>query len=206
MARMSTENATIEKNADPEGPNGSADLGRDVFSVNKSIVLVGLMGTGKTTIGRRLAEQLGLPFMDSDQAVEEAAALSISEIFEKMGEEAFRAGEKRVIERLLTGAPKVLATGGGAFITDATRDLIKREAVSVWLDAKVDVLVERTSRRDTRPLLKDGDPKEILEELSAKRSPFYKEADIHIQSSTGSHDIVVRRVIKALQECPKLQN
>ena len=208
MARMSTNTAVVREKPDQgkEKQARRSSKGRPArkrVSLDKPLVLVGLMGCGKTTIGRRLADRLSLPFMDSDHEIEKAAALSVSEIFEKMGESTFRAGERRVIERLLTEGPKVLATGGGAFMDEDTRALIKDKAISVWLDADINVLVERTARRDTRPLLKNGNPAEILKELSRKRRPIYQEADIHIKSSSGSHDIVVRRLLKAIKSCQK---
>lgn len=167
---------------------------------NKTIVLVGLMGAGKTTVGRRLAKRLGLEFADSDFEIEKAAQMSVGEIFETYGEEYFRAGERRVIARLMGGRPsRVLATGGGAFINDETRELMKSEAITIWLDATLQVLIERTGRRDTRPLLKNGDPEDILRNLLQERGPIYAEADIHIQSSDGPHDEVVDAIIAALE-------
>ena len=163
-------------------------------------MLVGLMGAGKTTVGRRLAKKLGLPFVDSDHEIEKAAGMSVAEIFECFGEADFRSGERRVIGRLLDGKPQVVATGGGAFINDETRALIKEKGTSIWLDADIEVLVERTARRDTRPLLKTGDPKEILARLAAERAPFYAEADLRIASSDGPHEDVVDRIVDALKE------
>ncbi|MBO6504089.1 MAG: shikimate kinase [Kordiimonadaceae bacterium] len=167
---------------------------------DKTIVLVGLMGAGKTTVGRRLAKKLGLEFADSDFEIEKAAQMSVGEIFETYGEEYFRAGERRVIARLMGGPSRVLATGGGAFINDETRELMKSEAITIWLDATLQVLVERTGRRDTRPLLKNGDPEDILKKLLQERGPIYAEADIHIQSSDGPHDEVVDAIIAALEQ------
>jgi len=167
-------------------------------TIDRSIVLVGLMGAGKTTVGRRLARKLGLSFIDSDHEIEAAAGMSIAEIFEAYGEDEFRAVERRVIARLMDGKPKVLATGGGAFVNAETRALIQQTAVSVWLDADVAVLVERTGRRNTRPLLNAGDPKEILTRLAAERAPLYAEAQLRVVSGDGPHDDVVTRVIEAL--------
>ncbi|TNE67543.1 MAG: shikimate kinase [Alphaproteobacteria bacterium] len=164
----------------------------------RTIVLVGLMGAGKTTVGRRLARRLRLPFVDSDQEIEKAAGMSVAEIFENFGESEFRSGERRVISRLLDGNPQVVATGGGAFVNNETRALIKERGLSVWLDADIETLVERTSRRDTRPLLKQGDPKAILTRLANERAPFYAEADLKVTSSAGPHDNVVGSVIDAL--------
>lgn len=169
-------------------------------AATKTIVLVGLMGAGKTTVGRRLAKRLGLEFADSDFEIEKAAQMTVGEIFETYGEDYFRAGERRVIARLLEGPGRVLATGGGAFVNSETRALMKTEAITVWLDASLDVLVERTARRDNRPLLKNGDPKEILERLMSERGPIYAEADIRIQSSEGPHDEVVETIVRALVE------
>jgi len=179
----------------------SADKKTDYASlgIDRTIVLVGLMGVGKTTVGRRLARKLGLGFVDSDHEIEKAADMTVAEIFEKYGEEDFRSGERRVIARLLEGKPKVVATGGGAFINEETRTLIKEAGLSIWLDADVDVLVERTGRRDTRPLLKQGDPAQILAQLAQERSPFYGEADIKVKSSVGPHDRVVGEIVKALK-------
>ncbi|RME65441.1 MAG: shikimate kinase, partial [Alphaproteobacteria bacterium] len=164
----------------------------------RSLVLVGLMGSGKSSIGRRLAERLGLPFVDSDGEIEQAAGCSISEIFERYGEAAFRDGERRVIERLLGDTPKVVATGGGAFMDPATRALIKARAVSIWLKADIDVLAERTSRRDHRPLLKGKDATAVLTELAAQRHPVYAQADITVASGRGPHEKVVEDILAAL--------
>jgi shikimate kinase len=167
--------------------------------VDRSIVLVGLMGAGKTTVGRRLAKKLKLEFIDSDHEIEKAACMSVAEIFENFGEEEFRAGERRVISRLMDGPPKIIATGGGAFINEETRQLILEQGLSIWLDADIDVLVERTARRDTRPLLRNGDPKAILSELAEKRAPFYAEADLKVYSGDGPHEDVVGDIVRALK-------
>lgn len=165
---------------------------------DRPIVLVGLMGTGKSTVGRRLAARLDLPFVDADAEIEAAAGMSINDIFDQLGEDAFRDGERRVIARLMDAEPKIIATGGGAFVDDETRTLIKEKAVSVWLDADLDVLVERTSRRNTRPLLRDGDPREILTRLAKERQPYYEQADIHVRSGEGPHSQVVEAIVEAL--------
>lgn len=163
------------------------------------IVLVGLMGAGKTTIGRRLAARLGVPFIDADAEIETAAGMSISEIFEKHGEAHFREGERRVIERLLrSGAGGVLATGGGAFIDPQTRLAIARHGVSVWLRADVELLLKRVQRRNTRPLLKQGDPREIMEKLRDQRYPIYALADIVTDSVDTPHDAVVDDIVAKL--------
>ena len=163
-------------------------------------VLVGLMGAGKTTVGRRLAAALAAPFVDSDEAVEAAARMSVAEIFETLGEPAFREGERRVIARLLDETPQVVATGGGAFMNAETRSLIRdRGAVTVWLRADLDTLHARVGRRGGRPLLASGDPREILARLIRERHPVYAEADIVVDSAAGDrHEAVVERVVAAL--------
>ncbi|WP_210358734.1 shikimate kinase [Sphingomonas beigongshangi] len=164
----------------------------------RPIVLVGLMGVGKSTVGRRLAGRLSLPFVDADHAIEEAAGMTIAEIFERFGEAYFRDGERRVIARLMDGRPKVIATGGGAFINAETRALILAEATAIWLDAHPHVLAERVRRRDTRPLLRDKDPLQVLTELAAVRNPIYAEAHIHITSHKAPHEATVAAILKAL--------
>jgi len=168
-------------------------------ALTRPLVLVGMMGSGKSTIGRRLAKRLDLPFIDADEEIESAAGRSISDIFEELGEAEFRAGERRVMARLLDGEPKVIATGGGAFIDAETRKRVKQTAISIWLDAAVEVLAERTARRDTRPLLRDGNPQEILERQAAKRRPIYADADIRIVSSDGPHGQVIDAILEALE-------
>lgn len=168
-------------------------------ALNRPIMLVGLMGVGKTTIGRRLATRLGLAFIDADHEIELAAGLTIPEIFERFGEAHFRDGERRVIARLIDGKPKVIATGGGAFINDETRSLMLDKATTVWIDADIQTLVERVSRRDNRPLLKGGNAKDVLTELAKVRNPLYALAPIHVMSQTAPHDATVDAIIKALQ-------
>lgn len=166
----------------------------------RTVVLIGLMGAGKTSVGQALARKLGAVFRDSDAEVEAAAQFTIPEIFEKYGETAFRDGERRVIARLLDLAPHVLATGGGAFMNDQTRALLKGRAVTVWLRADLDVLVERTSGRSHRPLLNQGDPREILGDLMAKRYPIYAQADVAVESYANQpHDRMVGRILSALR-------
>ena len=166
----------------------------------RSIVLVGLMGVGKSTIGRRLAKRLNLPFVDSDDEVEQAAGLSIAEIFERYGEQTFRDGERRVIARLIEGRPKVVATGGGAFMNDDTRALILERATAVWLDADLEVLVQRVARRPgSRPLLRDRDAGEALAELAAKRNPVYALAHIHVRSQPAPHHATVNAILEKLK-------
>lgn len=164
----------------------------------KPIVLVGLMGVGKSTIGRRLATRLGLPFVDADTEIETAAGMTVAEIFDKFGEAHFRDGERRVIARLVDGTPKVIATGGGAFLYEDTRRLILEQAQAIWLNAAPDVLAERVRRRDSRPLLRDRDPYEVLSELARVRNPVYALAPIHVASQQAPHDTTVNAILKAL--------
>lgn len=166
--------------------------------LDKSIVLVGLMGVGKTTVGRRLAAALDLPFADSDQEIETAAGMSIADIFETHGEAEFRRGEKRVIERLVNGPQCVLATGGGAFVDDDSRALIKSRCVSIWLRADLDVLMRRVSKRATRPLLQADDPRAVMQRLMAERAPFYEQADFTIDSHDSPHDETVDEILNLL--------
>lgn len=171
---------------------------RSASRFDRPIVLVGLMGVGKSSVGKKLAQRLHLPFVDADEAIEEAHYLSIAEIFEKFGEAYFRDGERRVIARLLDGKPKVIATGGGAFVQNETRALIKSGARSIWIDADIDTLVDRVSRRNTRPLLIGRNPADVLRELAEKRNPLYAEADIRVQSNDVPHDVMVDRILAAL--------
>ena len=153
--------------------------------LSKTIALVGMMGVGKSTVGRKLAQELGLPFIDSDEEIEKAAGLSVREIFDRHGEPEFRRGERKVIERLLNGPLIVLATGGGAYMDADTRALMKAKAVTVWLRADLDVIWKRVSRRDTRPLLRQDNPKQVLADLDAARAPIYAQADIVVDSDDG---------------------
>jgi shikimate kinase len=168
-------------------------------ATDRTIVLIGMMGAGKTTVGRRLAAKLGLEFVDADSEIEAAAGCSIEDIFERHGEQAFRDGERRVIKRLLDGPARVLATGGGAFMDPETRARIHEHGLSVWLRADLDVLLERCLRRTHRPLLQRGDPRQTLERLIAQRYPVYAEADITVESGPGPHDAVVDEIVKQLQ-------
>ena len=170
-------------------------------ATDRAIVLVGLMGVGKTTIGRRLAARLGLDFVDADEEIETAAGMSISEMFERYGEAHFRDGERRVIARLVDGTPKVIATGGGAFANAETRALILARATTVWLDADITTLVDRVARRNHRPLLKDRDPGTVLRELDAIRRPFYAEAHIRVESRAAPHEVTVDAILDALNPC-----
>lgn len=167
-------------------------------TIERPIVLVGLMGVGKSTVGRRLAARLRLPFVDADHAIEEAAGMTIADIFERYGEAQFRDGERRVIARLMDGRPKVIATGGGAFINDATRALILADATAIWLDAPAGVLAERVSRRDTRPLLRGKNVHDVLIDLAKVRNPIYALAPIHVASQQAPHEATVTAILKAL--------
>jgi shikimate kinase len=169
------------------------------FLVDRPIVLVGMMGAGKTTVGRRLAKAIGLPFHDADAEIEKAAGMSVAELFEKHGEASFRRGETQVIARLLAGGPIVLATGGGALTNASTRALIRENALSIWLRAEVDTLVRRATRRPTRPLLKKGDPKETIARLLAERTPYYAEATLTVDSQPGAHGRTVAAILTALE-------
>lgn len=166
--------------------------------IDRPLVLVGMMGVGKSTIGRKLAQLLGLPFADADEEIEQAAQMSVSEIFERFGEEYFRDGERRVIARLLDSGPSVLATGGGAFVQALTRELILERGIAVWLDSDVATLVERVGRKDTRPLLRGGDPKEIVAKLKAERESAYAQAPIKVMSHPGPHGDTVNRILQEL--------
>ena len=170
------------------------------YNENAPIVLIGLMGAGKTTIGRRLARALNLDFVDSDHEIEIAADMSVAELFESYGETEFRSLERRVISRLMDGTQKVLATGGGAFINAQTRKLILDGALTIWLEADLETLVERTSRRDSRPLLNEGNPQDILQKLIEERYPIYKLAPIHVVSSDGPHEDVVKTAVKQIKD------
>jgi shikimate kinase len=158
------------------------------------------MGVGKSTVGRRLARRLGLPFVDSDSAIEDASGFSAAEVYERYGERDFRDGERRLVARLVEGDVRIIATGGGAYVDPRTRELLNERAITVWLDAPVDILAERTGRRDTRPLLRNGDRKGTLERLSEERRPSYEEAHIHVKSGDGAHKDVVESIIRALED------
>jgi len=164
----------------------------------KPIALVGMMGVGKTSIGRRLAQRLQIPFVDADQEIVDAAGLSIPEIFEKFGEAHFRDGERRVIARLFDGKRKIIATGGGAFINEETRTLMLERAIVIWLDADIDTLVERTARKGDRPLLANGDAREILTKLAQERNPLYAQAHVHVKSQSTPHEATLDAIMKAL--------
>lgn len=167
--------------------------------LDRPVVLVGLMGVGKSTVGRRLAKRLGLPFIDSDAAIEDTVGYPAGELFERFGEQDYRDGERRLVARLIDGQVRVIATGGGVFVEPSTRALLNEQGITVWLDAPVDVLAERTARRDTRPLLKNDDPKGTLERLAEIERKAYAEAHIHVKSGTGAHRDVVDTIIHKLE-------
>ena len=164
----------------------------------KFVVLVGLMGSGKTSIGRRISDAIGLPFVDTDEEVVKAAGCPIPEVFTRFGEEEFRSGERRVIQRILEGAPSVVATGGGSFMDAGTRIAIAKHGVTIWLHAGLDTLVERTQRKNTRPLLRSGDPREILARLMEERYPIYCKADIIVEVGAEHADQTAKRAMSKL--------
>ena len=172
---------------------------REPLSVPRTVALVGLMGAGKSAIGKRLALRLGLPFVDADDEIERAAGCSISEFFERFGEAEFRAGERRVISRLLAGPQHVLSTGGGAYMDDETRALMRKHAITVWLRADLEVLHERVRKRTHRPLLRQGDPKDILARLIDQRYPVYAQADLVVESTAQPPDVTTDQVLDALR-------
>ena len=167
---------------------------------SRSLVLVGMMGAGKSSIGRKLAQRLNLPFVDADTEIERAAGMSITDIFAKHGEPYFRAGEARVIARLLDGGPQVLATGGGAFMNPQSREAIRVKGVSVWLKADYDVLMKRIKRRNDRPMLKTDDPGETLHQLMRERDPVYAEADVTVHSRDVPHELIIGEIIAAVAQ------
>ncbi|MDP3677438.1 MAG: shikimate kinase [Novosphingobium sp.] len=172
--------------------------------IDRPVVLVGMMGVGKTSVGKRLAAVLGFGFVDADEAIEQAAQMSIPEIFERYGEAYFRGGERRVIARLLDerreAVGNVIATGGGAFVDPATRALILDHGIAVWLDSDVDTLFDRVARKANRPLLQQGDPRETLLRLKAEREPLYRQAPIHVESRSGPHQRTVTAILRKLEQ------
>lgn len=167
--------------------------------LEKSVVLVGMMGSGKSAVGRELATALNLPFRDSDAEIETAAGASVQEILAGQGEAAFREQERKIVARLLAEPPHVLATGGGAFMDSQTRARIKERAISVWLKAELPLLLARVAGKKSRPLIEKGDPRETLERLMREREPFYAQADITVASRSGPHDAAVQDIIAALE-------
>jgi shikimate kinase len=192
MTDIALQNSTIEP------ASAAAVLER---LAGRSVVLVGMMGVGKSSIGRRLAARLGVPFVDADTEIEKAAGMSIPDIFARHGEADFRSGEARVIARLLDGGPQVLATGGGAVMNADTRQQIKTKGVSIWLNAELDVLMRRINKRkNDRPLLQTADPAARLQELLVEREPFYALADLTVQSRETPHETIVTDIMTALSE------
>mgnify|MGYP000141458756 CR=1 FL=1 len=169
-------------------------------TVDRTIALIGLMGVGKSTVGRRLARRLGVPFADGDTEIEEAAGMTVSDIFSLYGEGEFRAGEARVMKRLVEGPPIVLATGGGAVMNAETRALLKEKALTVWMRADLKVVAERVRRRDTRPLLRGRDPLETLKQMAEVRYPIYAFADVTVEVGAGAHAQAVDAIIRAIAE------
>jgi shikimate kinase len=170
------------------------------MTLNRTVALVGMMGAGKTSVGRRLAARLEVPFRDADHEIEAAAGMSVAEIFERFGEPYFRDGERKVIARLLEDPPHVLATGGGAFMDDATRTAMKRAAFTIWLKAPVGLLLSRVRKRETRPLLKNGDLRATMERLLAMREPVYATADMVLESADEPHGAAVERILEVLRQ------
>ncbi|WP_129793143.1 shikimate kinase [Sphingosinicella sp. CPCC 101087] len=166
---------------------------------DRSIALIGLMGAGKSSVGRRLARRLRLPFIDSDAEIEEAAGLAVAEIFARYGEPYFRDGERRVIARLAAGPPRIIATGGGAFVDPETRALLLERCTVIWLNAGIETLAERVGRNDCRPLLRGKDPHALLAQLADARNPLYAQAHIRVESDRGPAERVVDRILRALK-------
>ncbi|RDC59646.1 Shikimate kinase [Alteripontixanthobacter maritimus] len=179
-------------------PTEADDLRAIARRIKRPVVLVGMMGVGKSTIGRRLAGLLQTGFVDADDAIEDAAQLSVAEIFERHGEDYFRDGERRVIARLMDEGSGVVATGGGAFCNEQTRASILQRGIAVWLDCDIETLVERTARKSHRPLLQTGDPREILTRLHAERKQFYEQAPIRVVSDDGPHAETARDILEAI--------
>jgi shikimate kinase len=181
------------------GAPGPAETALVAALGRRSIVLVGMMGAGKSSVGRRLGARLGLPFLDADIEIEKAADMTIPEMFATRGEPYFRSGEARVIARLLESGPQVLATGGGAFMHSGTRALIREKGISIWLKAELDVLMRRVKRRADRPLLQSADPGETLRQLLTERAPSYAEADLVVESRDVPHETIVDEAVGVLR-------
>ncbi|HZF44166.1 MAG TPA: shikimate kinase [Sphingomonadaceae bacterium] len=179
-------------------PVGTGAVRSAELVVTRPIVLIGLMGVGKSTVGRRLAARLRLPFVDSDVEIEQVSGYSIPEMFDRFGEDDFRDGERRVVKRLIEGGPMVMATGGGVFVNPDTRAIILERTTAVWLDADVEVLAERVSRRDTRPLLRGKDAGAVLTRLAAERRPLYAQAHLHVSTEALPHARAVDAILAAL--------
>ena len=176
-----------------------AEIGALARRIDRPIVLVGLMGVGKSTVGRKLADLLDTGFIDADEAIETAAQRSVSEIFAAHGDAYFRDGEQRVIARLMAEGHGVIATGGGAFVDAETRAMILEKGVTVWIRATVETLVKRTGRRNSRPLLREGDPQAILNRLADERDPLYRQAPIHVNSEEGPHHATALRILEGIE-------
>lgn len=185
-----------------DAPNPLSDTRISAIAqrIDRPVVLVGLMGVGKSTVGKRLAELLNLDFVDADDEIETASQMQISEIFDQFGEPYFRDGERRVISRLISDRIGVIATGGGAFCDAQTRALILEQAIAVWIDADIATLVERTSRKNTRPLLQNGNPEEILTRLYHERKPAYSQAPVHVMSQAGPHAQTAYNILEAIDQ------
>ena len=194
----------VEPGHSPADAISTDAVARIAARITRPVVLVGMMGVGKTTVGRKLAAMIDAPFIDADEEIERAAQMTSPEIFAAYGEPYFRDGERRVIARLVGAGGevdrKVLATGGGAFVDPVTRGLILDRGISVWLDSDVDTLVERVGRKNNRPLLRDGNPREILARLRDERRPAYEQAAIHITSGQQPHQITAMKILKAIDE------
>lgn len=186
--------------ASPSTSGSGRDLAAAAARITRPVVLVGLMGVGKSTVGRKLAGLLHRDFVDADEAIVEAARRTIPEIFETFGEAHFRDGERRVIARLIEEGHGVIATGGGAFVDPVTRSAVLDRAIAVWIDCDIDTLVERTARRSNRPLLKTGNPRDILSRLAAERAPFYAQAPIRVVSENGPQADTARAIIEAIDQ------
>ena len=189
-----------QHSSDHPADGETLDVAALVARIDKPVVLIGLMGAGKSTVGRRLAGLMGRDFIDADDAIEDAAQRSISEIFAEFGEAYFRDGERRVIARLMEESNGVIATGGGAFVDPETRALILEKGIAVWIDCDIETLVERTSRRNHRPLLKTGDPREILTRLLNERGPLYAEAQVRVKSDEGPHADTAHAILRAIED------
>ena len=196
--RVTSQDADSRNDSPKAGHGGTASA--TLPMLDRCLVLVGMMGAGKSAVGRQLAQRLGLPFLDADTEIEKAAGCSIAEIFEQYGEAHFRDGERRVIARLVDDGPIVLATGGGAFMDPETRALLKEKALTVWLNADFDILWDRVSRRTHRPLLQTADPKGTLKRLMTERYPVYGNADITVVSDEAPKDETVNRVLTAVSD------
>lgn len=191
--------ALTERSAEPA--HSGARISALVKKLDRPLVLVGMMGVGKSTIGRKLAATLNLPFIDADEAIVEAAKMPITDMFDQFGEAAFRDGERRVIARLLEHGPCVIATGGGAFVQPETAALIMERGVPIWLDSDLETLVERLGRNSKRPLLRGGSVRDIVTRMKSEREPFYAKARIKVMSDAGPHNSTVTRILEALEPC-----